>query len=161
MQTSLVSVLPHHGHTWSCPLLMFWDVSVQQKSIRPSCTPHLEDQAGPGVGLLFSLVNSLSVKFISGTFFPYHLVYYLGCSCEFVFIFKKKQKSCLLESLFVASLSPRLICGAEIVTQLPLAFLIAQSPEVSASSQDGPFSPMSTFYSWTTAQTQKRTGSQH
>lgn len=147
MQRSLVSVLPHHGCTWSCPLLMFWDVPVQQESIRPSCTPHLEDQASPGVGLLFSLLtqtHSLLNLSLGLFFFLYHLVYYLGCSCEFC-VYLKKKKLCLLESLFVASLSPWLICRAEIMTQLPLAFLVAQSPEVSASSQGGPFSPMSTL----------------
>ena len=33
LQRSLVSVLPHHGHKWPCPLLVFWDVSVQQESL--------------------------------------------------------------------------------------------------------------------------------
>lgn len=73
---------------------MFWDVPVQQESIRPSCTPHLEDQASPGVGLLFSLLtqtHSLLNLSLGLFFFLYHLVYYLGCSCEFCVYLKKKK----------------------------------------------------------------------
>lgn len=97
LQGSLASVLPHHGHTWSCPLLMFWDVAVQQESIRPSCSPHLEDQASPGVGLLFSLLTQTHslLNLSLGLFFPPPLPPGLLSRMQLwilcLFFFKKKK----------------------------------------------------------------------